>query len=59
MQSETIVTELILNGKDHYFARKLEISRPGEAVALRCSVKTKFLEISQDSQENTSARISF
>ena len=30
-----------------------------EAVAQRCSVKKVFLEISQNSQENTCARISF
>ena len=30
-----------------------------EAVIQRCSVKTVFLEISQNSQENTCARVSF
>ena len=30
-----------------------------EAVAKKCSVKKVFLEISQNSQENTYARISF
>ena len=30
-----------------------------EAVAQRCSVKKMFLEISQNSQENTCARASF
>ena len=30
-----------------------------EAVARRCSVKKVFLEISQNSQENTCARVSF
>ena len=30
-----------------------------EAVAQRCSVRKVFLEISQNSQENTSARVSF
>ena len=30
-----------------------------EAVARRCSVKKVFLEISQNSPENTSARVSF
>ena len=30
-----------------------------EAVAQRCSVKKMFLEISQNSQENTCARVSF
>ena len=31
----------------------------GEAVVQRCSVKKVFLEISQNSQENTCARVSF
>ena len=35
------------------------IRRCAEAVAQRCSVKKVFLEISQNSQENTCARISF
>ena len=30
-----------------------------EAVARKCSVKKMFLEISQNSQENTSAKVSF
>ena len=30
-----------------------------EAVAQRCSVRKVFLEISQNSQENTGARVSF
>ena len=30
-----------------------------EAISQRCSVKKVFLEISQNSQENTSARVSF
>ena len=30
-----------------------------EAVAQRCSVEKAFLEISQNSQENTCARVSF
>ena len=33
--------------------------RHTEAVAQRCSVRKVFLEISQNSQENTSARVSF
>ena len=33
--------------------------RFSEAVARRCSVKKVFLEISQNSQENTCARVSF
>ena len=39
------------------FAGAIVIST--EAVAQRCSVKKVFLEISQKSQENTSARVSF
>ena len=38
--------------------KKLE-NRQTEAVAQRCSVKIVFLEISQNSQENTCARVSF
>ena len=30
-----------------------------DAVARKCSVKKVFLEVSQNSQENTSARVSF
>ena len=33
--------------------------RNSEAVAKRCSVKKVFFEISQNSQENTCARVSF
>ena len=36
-----------------------KISAEAEAVALRCSVKKLFLEISQNSQENTCVRVSF
>ena len=35
------------------------VRRYSEAVAQRCSVKNVFLEISQNSQENTCARVSF
>ena len=38
-----------------YFTEHLKT----EAVAQRCSVKKMFLEISQNSQENTCARVSF
>ena len=38
------------------FSYKYDIT---EAVAQRCSVKKVFLEISQNSQENTCARVSF
>ena len=33
--------------------------KAGVEVVLRCSVKKVFLEVSQNSQENTCARISF
>ena len=36
---------------------KIQVIR--EAVVQRCSVKKVFLEISQNSQENTCARVSF
>ena len=36
-----------------------QVRRPWEAVAQRCSVKKVFLLISQNSQENTCARVSF
>ena len=35
------------------------VSLIAEAVVHRCSVKNLFLEISQNSQENTRARVSF
>ena len=35
------------------------IPKQPEAVVRRCSVKKVFLEISQNSQENTCARVSF
>ena len=37
----------------------LKLVLQAEAVAQRCFVKKMFLEISQNSQENTSARVSF
>ena len=37
----------------------LAMSTSPEAVVQRCSVKKVFLEISQNSQENTCARVSF
>ena len=45
----------------HLVEKKLMIYllRKTEAVAQRCSVKKVFLEISQNSQENTCARVSF
>ena len=46
------------NLKYLYFPRK-ETSHDEEAVVQRCSVKNVFLEISQNSQENTCARVSF
>ena len=44
-------------GKHFKFQSDLNI--PQEAVAKRCSAKKVFLEISQNSQENTCARASF
>ena len=38
---------------------QVECIKFAEAVVRRCSVKKVFLEISQNSQENTSARVSF
>ena len=37
----------------------INVIPPTEAVARRCSVKKVFLESSQNSQENTCARVSF
>ena len=39
--------------------KPLFLTRGAEAVVRRCSVKKVFLEISQNSQENTCARVSF
>ena len=39
--------------------KKILFEAPSGAVARRCSVKKVFLEISQNSQENTFARVSF
>ena len=38
---------------------KKRFYKKSEAVARRCSVKKLFLEISQNSQENTCTRVSF
>ena len=38
---------------------KVTTKETTEAVAQRCSVKKVFLEISQNSRENTCARVSF
>ena len=48
------LSQMILNSQS--FAKKF---RYAEAVVQRCSVKMVFLEISQNSQENTCARVSF
>ena len=37
----------------------MEIMLHSEAVVQRCSLKKAFLEISQNSQENTCAKVSF
>ena len=42
-----------------YFATSLEWYADLEAVAQTCSVKKVFLEVSQNSQENACARVSF
>ena len=39
--------------------KRMENFQTQEAVTRRCSVKKMFLEISQNSQENTCARVSF
>ena len=43
----------------HIFLYLFSMSKRTEAVARRCSVKKVFLEISQNSKENTCARVSF
>ena len=45
-------------GNLRYFAKYM-LEHCKEAVAKRCSVKKVFLEISQNSQEKTCARVSF
>ena len=45
---------LLLSHRPHYFSLSYL-----EAVAPRCSVRKVFKEISQNSQENTCARVSF
>ena len=42
-----------------YKTKEHPAKRASEAVDRRCSVKEVFLEISQNSQENTFARVSF
>ena len=44
--------------KENKFAILLRSRKYQEAVAQRCSVKKVFLEISENSQENTCARVS-
>ena len=51
--------EVVMNSVSsisRFLSNRLECS---EAVVQRCSVKNVFLEISQNSQENTCARVSF
>ena len=67
--SRTLVlqnTTLTITFDYQYTRRRLKYSRagccsvrPSEAVVQRYSVKKVFLEISQNSQENTCARVSF
>ena len=40
----------------HFFLNSKQVSELVELVVRKCSVKTVFLEISQSSQENTSAK---
>ena len=47
------------NRKKSKIVRKRNIKKNLEAVMRRCSPKKVFLEISQNSQENTSVRVSF
>ena len=42
-----------------HFSKVVVKELKAEAVVWRCSVKKRFLEISQNSQENTCARVSF
>ena len=49
-QMRTAVSIILKNEKDKFF---------GEAVVNRCSVKNVFLEIPQNSRENTCARVFF
>ena len=59
----------VLDLQNNYTDRKIinvltkrtesNVKKLTEAVAQRCSVKKVFLEILQNSQENTSARVSF
>ena len=48
-----------LKGMKTVFYFMLKVIFVSEAVAQRCSVKTVFLEISQNSHESTCARVSF
>ena len=52
---------IILQTAGHYalFPLLTNLQVNAETVARRCSVKKVFLEISQNSQENTSTRVSF
>ena len=69
--SNTLPCEICEIFKNTYFEEHLRMAASGinitfgkslqytKAVAQRCSVKTMSLEISQNSQENTCARVSF
>ena len=60
MKLGQLIDIVIDNDFRKYFARFRGFSPEStEAVAQRCSVKKVFLEISQNSQENTCARVSF
>ena len=51
-------TEEIVNGKLHFLYSEKKCKEKTKAVAQMCSVKKVFLEISQNLQENTCARVS-
>ena len=55
----TYLIELRISPGCSYEFNVVYVQRETEAVARRCSVKKVFLEISQNSQENTCGRVSF
>ena len=54
-----VFLRILRNFSDGFFTEHLQATPFAEAVARMCSVKQVFLEISQNSQENTCARDSF
>ena len=66
LRKQLTVLDMVLNtplsnklSTYYYNTEVVKIHMITEAVAQRCSVKEVFLEISQNSQENTCARVSF